>query len=71
MFEALYHELKTMKQAPFKKKILHKLCNAISLVMACSNQGTCLEIVKRQHETIKRGKTEMAYLLFTAQNGKL
>ena len=53
MIEALYLELKTMKQDPFKKKVLNKLCHAISLITGYSNAETCLEIIRRQHEIIK------------------
>ena len=49
MIEAFYQELKSMKQEPYKKKILQKLCNAISLLMGYSNAGTCHELIKKQH----------------------
>lgn len=71
MIEALYLELKTMKQDPFKKKVLNKLCNCISVLMGYSNPVTSLKLLKRQHEVIKQGKGEMAFLLFTTQDGKL
>lgn len=71
MIEALYQEMKSMKQDPFKKKILQKLCNAISLLVGFSNAGTCHELIKKQHQLISSGKGEMAFLLFTAQDGQL
>ena len=45
MIEALYLELKNMKQEPFKKKVLNKLCPAISVITGYSNATTCLEII--------------------------
>ena len=42
LIEALYLELKTLKQDPFKKKVLQKLCNAISLLLGTSNAETAL-----------------------------
>jgi hypothetical protein len=56
MIEALYQEMKSMKQDPFKKKILQKLCNAISLLVGFSNANTCHELIKKQHLLISSGK---------------
>ena len=47
MIEALYLELKNMKQEPFKKKVLNKLCPAISMITGYSNATTCLEVIKK------------------------
>ena len=71
MIEALYLELKTLKQDPFKKKVLNKLCHSISLIMGYSNASTCMELIAKQHEIIDQGKGEMAFLLFTTLDGKL
>lgn len=71
MIEALYIELKTGKQDPFKKKVLNKLCSSITFMMGFSNAKTCLELIKRQHEVIRSGKIEMVFLLFTTHDGKL
>lgn len=71
MIEALYIELKTGKQDPFKKKVLNKLCSSITFMMGFSNARTCLELIKRQHEVIRSGKIEMVFLLFTTHDGKL
>ena len=47
LIEALYLELKSMKQDPFKKKVLNKLCNSITVIMCCSNARTCHELIKQ------------------------
>ena len=71
IYEALFLELKTLKQDPFKKKVLNKLCNSLSLIVGFSNASTSLELIRHHHEIIKQGKAEMAFLLFTTQDGKL
>lgn len=68
MTEALYKELKKGGQEPFKKKILFKLNYCIGIVCL---QGTCSKwVVKRQREMFESDNSELAYLLFTAVDGK-
>jgi len=52
LIEALYLELKQLKQDPFKKKVLNKLCNSISLIIGHSSAQTCLEMIRLQHKII-------------------
>ena len=68
MTEALYKELKKGGQEPFKKKILFKLNYCIGIVCL---QGTCSKwVVKRQREMFESDNAELAYLLFSAVDGK-
>ena len=45
MIDALIFELKSMKQEPFKKKVMSKLCHSVSLILGHSNPTTCLELM--------------------------